>query len=111
MPVRLLVRPAFIEAVTERLDWLAENRTEDHLDNFLAALTSVRDGIRRNPQRGPIVRQDAHHVLRMCLFPRPLPYLVYYAHRKAHPITEVQLVRLFGSGQRRPKIRMAQWPW
>lgn len=111
MPVRLLVRPAFIEAVTGRLDWLAENRTEDHLDNFLAALTWVRNGIRQDPRRGSIVRQDTRHVLRMCLFPRPLPYLVYYAHPKAHPITEVHLVRLFGSGQRRPKIVMSQWPW
>lgn len=110
MPV-LLLRPAFIAAVHERIDWLGEHRSEDQLDSFLAGLGHVRDRIKRYPEAGSPVKQDATHVLRMRLFPRPLPYLVYYGHRLAHPIDEVYLVRLYGSGQHRPELDMSDWPW
>ena len=94
-----------------RIEWLAENRPEDQLDDFLAGLTWVRDRIAQNPQGGPIVKQDEHHVLRLRLFPRPLPYLAYYGHAKGGPIREVYLVRLYGSGQHKPEFDMAEWPW
>lgn len=111
MPVLLLPRPAFIRAVNERIEWLAENRSEEQLDSFLAGLTQVREWIARNPRAGPPIREDERHVLRMRLFPRPLPYLVYYGHAKRETIAEVYLVRLFGSGQDRPEFDMSEWPW
>ncbi len=111
MLARLLVRPLFVEAVSAHLDWLAEHRAEEHLEHFLAGLRWARDRIEQNPAHGAIVRQDARHVLRMCLFPRPLPYLVYYAHQRTNRVSRVYLVRLFGSGQRRPRIAMSRWPW
>ena len=111
MAALLLPRPAFIKAVTDRIGWLSENRTEDQLDTFLAGLNWVRERIAQNPQGGPLLREDRHHALRLRLFPRPLPYLVYYAYQVGDPISEVYLVRLYGSGQRRPKIEMSQWPW
>ena len=76
----LLPRPAFVAAVNERIAWLAEHRSEDQLDNFLAGLAFVRERIERHPEAGPPLRQDPTHVVRMRLFPRPLPYLVYYGH-------------------------------
>jgi hypothetical protein len=111
MAALLLLRPAFVAAVTQRIDWLADNRPEEQLDNFLIGLNWVRDRIAENPGGGPILKQDERHTLRLRLFPRPLPYLVYYAHRRDGPVREVFLVRLFGSGQRRAKIQMSQWPW
>jgi hypothetical protein len=107
----LLPRPAFISAVNECIAWLGENRPEDQLDHFLFGLTWVRDRIAERPGAGPIVRQDAHHVLRLRLFPKPLPYLVYYAHPRRDPLPELYLVRLYGSGQRRQRLSMSGWPW
>ena len=111
MAVTLLPRTEFVSAVNQRIEWLAENRTEEQLDAFLAGLSWVRDRIAQAPQGGSLVRKDKHHALRMRLFPRPLPYLVYYAHQQAEPITEVYLVRLYASGQRRPRVTMSSWPW
>ncbi len=110
MPV-LLPRRAFIVAVNERIAWLAENRPEEQLDNFLAGLRWVRERIEQFPQGGANVRQDARHILRMRLFPSPLPYLVYYGYAKIEPITEIYLVRLYASGQRRSRISLSEWPW
>ena len=110
MPV-LLPRRAFIAAVNERIAWLSENRPEEQLDNFLVGLRWVRERIEQFPQGGPIVRQDARQILRMRLFPNPLPYLVYYGHAKVEPIGEIYLVRLYASGQRRPRFSVSEWPW
>lgn len=109
--VALSPRPAFLRDVTQRIEWLGENRSEDQLDNFLAALARVREAIAQNPQAGPIVKQDPRYVLRMRLFPRPLPYLVYFAHYRGDRVAAVFLVRLFGSGQDRPDFDMSEWPW
>ena len=111
MAVLLLPRPAFVAAVTQRLGWLADHRPEEQLDSFLTGLGWVRERISENPNGGPILKQDQHHTLRLRLFPRPLPYLVYYAHQTDQPITQVFLIRLYGSGQRRSRIEMSQWPW
>lgn len=100
-----------MRAVAERIEWLAENRPQEQLDNFLGALAVVREQIARAPLQGPPVTHDEHHVLRLRLFPRPLSYLVYYAHPKVEPIVEIYLVRLFGSGQDRPEADMSRWPW
>ena len=110
MPV-LLPRPAFIRAVNTRIAWFGENRSEEQLDTFLVALAAVRERITQNPQAGPILKQNDQHVLRMRLFPRPLPYLVYYGHNKSEPFTEAYLVQLYGSGQCRPDFDMSEWPW
>lgn len=111
MAVTLLLRPAFVAAVTQRIEWLGENRTEEQLDAFLAGLSWARERIARTPRAGALVKEDPHYALRMRLFPRPLPYLVYYAHPKAEPITKVFLVRLYASGQRRPRVSLSDWPW
>lgn len=111
MPVVVLQRPAFFRAVSERIRWLAEDRGEGQLDSFLAALADVRRRIERDPEAGPPLRTSDTHVLRMRLFHRPLPYLVYYGHPRARPVTEVYLVRLYGSGQRREDLDMSEWPW
>jgi hypothetical protein len=47
----------------------------------------------------------------MRLFPRPLPYLVYYGPGRERPLTEIYLVRLYGSGQDREDVDMSDWPW
>lgn len=111
MPVVVLPRPAFFRAVNERIEWLAANRSEEQLDDFLAALADVRKRIEQNPEAGPTLKTSSTHVLRMRLFHRPLPYLVYYGHPRARPVTEVYLVRLYGSGQRREDLDMSEWPW
>jgi len=111
VPVVVLPRPAFIRAVNRRIEWLAENRDERQLDNFLSGFTDVRRRIEQNPEAGPPMKWSDTHVLRMRLFPRPLPYLVYYGHRRAQPVTEVYLVRLYASGQDRKDFDMSEWPW
>jgi plasmid stabilization system protein ParE len=114
MAAVLLPRPAFVQAVSARLDWLAENRDEEQIENFLAGLRVVRDLISSHPLAGPIMKEDGAHVLRMRIFPRPLPYLVYYGHASAHEARQVKkiyLVRLYGSGQDREDIDMSGWPW
>ncbi len=114
MAILLLPRPAFVAAVRARVDWLAENRNEEQVDNFAAGLNVVRDRIVAQPFAGPIVREDAAHILRMRLFPRPLPYLVYYGHARVGDVgqlTEIYLVRLYGSGQDREEVDMSGWPW
>lgn len=100
-----------MRAVAERIEWLAENRPQEQLDNFLGGLVVVREQIARAPLQGPSLQEDERHVLRLRLFPRPLPYLVYYAHPKVEPITEIYLVRLYGSGQDRPEADLSTWPW
>ena len=52
MPI-LLPRPAFIAAVNERIAWLAENRTEEQLENFLSGLADARRRIEQSPEAGP----------------------------------------------------------
>lgn len=111
MPVVLRPRRAFVRAVTERISWLAENRDEDQLDTFLTGLAEVRRRIERNPEAGTPLNGSETHVLRMRLFPRPLPYLVYYGHPRSGPVTEVYLVRLYASGQDREDFDMSGWPW
>lgn len=111
MPVVLLPRRTFIRAVNERITWLAENRDEGQLDTFLSGLAEVRRRIERNPEAGGPLKWSDTHVLRMRLFPRPLPYLVYYGHPRAQPVTEVYLVRLYASGQDREAFDMSEWPW
>lgn len=93
------------------MEWLAENRPAEQLDEFLSALALVREQIERAPLQGPPLQQDERHVLRLRLFSRPLPYLVYYAYRKREPIAEIYLVRLYGSGQDRPELDLSAWPW
>lgn len=107
----LLPRPAFIAAVNARIAWLAENRSEEQLDSFLSGLAEVRRRIDQSPEAGPPLRSNDADVLRMRLFPRPLPYLVYYGHRRERPLMEIYLVRLYGSGQAREDFDMSQWPW
>jgi len=111
VPVLVVERPEFIDDVFGRVEWLAQHRPEDQLDHFLAALAMVREQVARAPLRGAPVRQNDRYMLRSRLFPRPLPYLVHYAHPKAEPISEIHLVRLYGSGQDRPEIEMSAWPW
>ena len=110
MPV-LLLRPAFIAAVNERIAWLAENRSEDQLGNFLSGLADIRRRIEQSPEAGAAMKRSNTHVLRMRLFPRPLPYLVYYGHARERPLTEIYLIRLYGSGQDREDFDMSDWPW
>ncbi len=110
MPV-LLPRPAFIAAVNERIDWLAEHRGEEQLEHFLNGLAAVRSRIEQSPAAGPPVKRSDTHVLRMRLFPRPLPYLIYYGHRVEQRLTEIYLIRLYGSGQEHEIFEMSDWPW
>jgi hypothetical protein len=110
MPV-LLLRPAFIAAVNERIEWLAKNRSEEQLDNFLNGLAEIRPRIEQMPAAGTPVKRTDTHVLRMRLFPRPLPYLVYYGHRVEAPLPEIYPIRLYGSGQHREGLDMSDWPW
>ena len=110
MPI-LLPRPAFIAAVNARIAWLAENRTEEQLENFLSGLADVRRRIEQSPEAGPSLKRSDAYVLRMRLFPRPLPYLVYHGHGRERPLTEIYLVRLYGSGQDREDVDMSDWPW
>ena len=110
----MLPRRAFIRAVSARLAWFGENSNEEQIESFLSALNIVRGRIATAPLAGPIVKEDVGHVLRRRIFPRPLPYLGYHGHtraRAAREITEVYLVRLFGSGQDREDIDMSGWPW
>lgn len=110
MPI-LLLRPAFIAAANARIAWLRENRDEEQLESFLSGLADVRQRIEQSPEARPPVKWSATHVLRMRLFPRPLPYLVFYGHRLEQPVTEIYLARLYGSGQNREEFDMSEWPW
>ena len=110
MPI-LLPRPAFIAAVNERIAWLAESRTEEQLENFLSGLAEARRRIEQSPEAGPSLKRSNTHILRMRLFPRPLPYLLFYGHRRERPLTEIYLIRLYGSGQDREDVDMSDWPW
>ena len=106
-----MASPAFLIALRTRLTWLAEHRDEEQIESFLTALESVRRRIARFPEAGPIVKRDTAHVLRLRLFPRPLPYLVYHGHAARRPIREVVMVGLYASGQQREATDMAEWPW
>lgn len=110
MPV-LLPRPALIATVNDRIVWLAENRSEEQLESFLSGLAEVRRRIEQSPEAGPPLRRSDTHVLRMRLFPSPLPYLVYYGHRVEQPLTEIYPIRLYASGQERQGFDMSEWPW
>lgn len=105
------LRPAFEAAVTARIVWLGENAPEAWLDNFLAALETLRRDIGFLPEAAPPLRQDAHVVVRQRRFPAGLPYVVYYAHLREAPVTTVYLTHLFHERQRRPRIRPRGWPW
>jgi len=107
----LLPRPRFVAAVVGRIAWLGEHRGEEQLEHFLSGLDSVRKRIEQRPEAGPPLKWSETHVLRMRLFPRPLPYLVYYSPALTKPVTEVYLVRLYGSGQRHEDFDMSEWPW
>jgi plasmid stabilization system protein ParE len=109
--IEVVPRPEFVAAVEARIGWLGEHRPEDQLDAFLAGLTAVRDRIARHPRAGRVVRKGAGYTLRLRLFPRPLPYLVYYAHANDEPLRKAYLVRLYASGQRRREVNMKEWPW
>lgn len=110
MPV-VHTRPAFEAAVTERIEWLAENAPEEWLDNFLSALATLRSDLGQFPEAWPIVKQDARVVVRRRAFPSGLPYVLYYAHLRREPLAVVYLTHLFHERQRRPAVDLRQWPW
>lgn len=107
----IVERPEFIADVRGQIGWLAEHRPEEQLDHFIGALTIVRQQIERAPLHGSPLQQNERYVLRMRLFPRPLPYLVYYGHPRGEPIAKIYLVGLYASGQDRPELDLAAWPW
>lgn len=104
-------RPAFEEAIISRIMWLGEHAPEAWLDNFLAALETLRRDIGLLPEAAPVLKQDAHVVVRQRRFPAGLPYVVYYAHLSEEPITTVYLTHLFHERQRRPQLDLRDWPW
>lgn len=105
-------RPAFETAVTDRIAWLAEHASEESwLDNFLAALGELRRDIAFMPEAAAPLRQDARVIVRQRRFPDGLPYIVYYAHLREEPVTLVYLTHLFHERQRRPRLKMRDWPW
>lgn len=104
-------RPAFEAAVTERIFWLGENAPEAWLDTFLAALDTLRREIGSLPEAAPPLEQDARVVVRQRRFPAGLPYVVYFAHLREEPVATVYLTHLFHERQRRPEIRVRDWPW
>ncbi len=104
-------RPAFETAVIERIAWLGENAPEAWLDNFLAALHTLRRDVGFLPEAAPPLKQDARVVVRQRHFPAGLPYVVYYTHLREDPITTVYLTHLFHERQRRPQIDLRDWPW
>lgn len=104
-------RPAFEAAVTARIAWLGENAPEAWLDNFLAALETLRRDIGLMPESAPPLKQDTHVIIRQRPFPAGLPYVVYYAHLHEDPVTTVYLTRLFHERQRRPRVTLRDWPW
>ncbi len=91
----------FVADARATMAWLQENRHEDQVDSFLLALRILRARIARYPEAGAILRQDGAVIVRVRLFPRPLPYLVHYSHAATRPVNEVFLLRIFGAGQRR----------
>ena len=104
-------RPAFETAVIARIVWLGENAPEAWLDNFLAALDTLRRDIGFLPEAAPALKQDARVVVRQRRFPAGLPYIVYYAHLREDPVTTVYLTHLFHERQRRPQVDVRDWPW
>lgn len=104
-------RPAFEQAVIERIAWLREHAPEEWLDDFLTGLAAVRRDLERFPEAWPVVKQDERVVLRARPFPDPLPYIVYYTHLRERPIGQVFLSRLLHQRQRRLRFRLADWPW
>jgi plasmid stabilization system protein ParE len=111
MAVQVLVRPEFVRTVVARVGWLVVNREPSQIDRFLDGLEIVRQRIALSPEAGAALRESGGYVLRQRLFPRPLPYIAYYAHRTRRPITEVYLVRLYAFGQARDELDMSEWPW
>ena len=106
------LRPAFEAAVKGRIEWLAENApAESWLDNFVAALHTLRRDIALLPEAAPPLKQDARIVVRLRRFPSGLPYVVYYAHLRATPVKTVYLTHLFHERQRRPRVDVHEWPW
>lgn len=110
MPV-VHVRPAFERAITERIAWLQENAPEEWLDSFLAGLDAARRNLEQFPETWPVLKPDERVVLRARSFPSGLPYIVYYTHRRERPVREIFLSRLFHERQRRPRLRLSDWPW
>lgn len=104
-------RPAFERAVIERIRWLQEHAPGQWLDDFLTGLDVVRRDLEMFPEAWPAVMQDDRVVLRVRPFPDPLPYLVYYTHRRETPIRVVFLSRLLHQRQRRPRLQRRAWPW
>ena len=110
MPV-VELRPAFEAALTARIEWLGEHAPEEWLDNFLAALATLRSELEQFPEAAAIIKQDARVVVRRRTFPMGLPYVVYYAHLRAERVAIVYLTHLFHERQRRPEIDTRAWPW
>ena len=106
------LRPAFEAAVLARIEWLAENAPEaSWLDNFLAALETLRQDLAFMPEASPQLKQDARVIVRQRRFPSGLPYVVYYAHLREDPVRTVYLTQLFHERQRRPQVQLRNWPW
>jgi hypothetical protein len=103
--------PAFEAAVIARIAWLGENAPEAWLDNFLAALDTLRRDIGFFPEASPPVKQDSRVIVRQRRFPAGLPYVVFYAHMREDPVAIVYLTHLFHERQRRPRIALKDWPW
>lgn len=104
-------RPEFEAAVTARIVWLGENAPEAWLDNFLAALETLRRDIGFFPEAAPPLKQDARVIVRQRRFPAGLPYVVYYTQLREDPVATVYLTHLFHERQRRPQINLRDWPW
>lgn len=108
MPRGVRYHERFIDDARRQIDWLVEAERVMWLEALLVGIEEVAALVRRFPSAGRVIAEDERVVLRAIRL-RRYPYLVHYGYRRASPIGDVWLVRLFGAHQDRPDPDPSGW--
>ncbi|TMG52509.1 MAG: hypothetical protein E6H84_13980 [Chloroflexi bacterium] len=88
--------------------WLERNAELSWVDRFEYDLARVRELLRAYPSAGKVIARSDQVVLRRVPLPTT-PYLVWYAYEGSRPQSDIWIVRLFHSSQRRPAPDLSRW--
>lgn len=106
---KVVLTATFEQEVAAQAEYLAEHAPAEWLQAFAEGIEQLRTELAALPETGVPEEENDQIRLRRRTLSAKLPYLVYYAHRKESPVTEVRLLRLIHERQRRPNITVPLW--
>ena len=103
MSARVRIHADFMADVRAQLRWLGRNRDRSEIDHLRTAIDEAIDLLSSFPNAGSIERQESSAVLRRLIL-RRLPYVVWFVRETRRPDSDLWLLRLFHTRQRKRRV-------